>query len=108
MKLHGRRQKRNGLRTSILNAGQVALPYLRFIFAGEATNASAKFGRLGAMLANSAHTVELTASNNMEAAYRSAKVRNAIWSHLTRGRGNVATTLDELTNLDRERLPRRQ
>ena len=46
------RQKRNDVKTSFLNTGQLALALLHYIIAGEIAGAWAKFGGLGALLTN--------------------------------------------------------
>ena len=54
------RQRKNKVRTSFLNTGQLARHYPRFIVAGEVAGSSDKFGGMGAMVTHPAHIWKLT------------------------------------------------
>ena len=98
------RQKRNSVKTSFLNTGQLALAYLRYITAGELAGAWSNFGGLGAMLTNLAAILELSVLQNMEAACRFEKTQSAAWSHLARERGSLQIIKEELVKINRDRL----
>ena len=98
------RQKRNAVKTSFLNTGQLALTYLRYIMAGELSGAWTKFGGLGAMLTNLASIMELSVLQNMETACRFERTQSAAWSHLARERGSLQTIKEELVKVNRDRL----
>ena len=98
------RQKRNAVKTSFLNTGQLCLAYLRYIVAGELAGAWTKFGGLGAMLTNLASILELSVLQNMETACRFEKSQSAAWSHLARERGSLQIIKEELVRINRDRL----
>ena len=98
------RQKRNAVKTSFLNTGQLALAYLRYIIAGELSGAWTKFGGLGALLTNLASILELSVLQNMETACRFERTQSAAWPHLARERGSLRTIKEELVKVNRDRL----
>ena len=98
------RQKRNAVKTSFLNTGQLALAYLRYIIAGELSGAWSKFGGLGALLTNLASILELSVLQNMETACRFERTQSSAWSHLARERGSLQTIKEELVKVNRDRL----
>ena len=98
------RQRRNALKTSFLNTGQLALAYLRYIVAGELAGYWAEFGGLGAILTHLASTIELSITKNVKTASRFERARSAAWSHLARARGSLQTIKDELVKINRDRL----
>ena len=98
------RQKRNAVKTSFLNTGQLAVACLRCIIAGEIVGAWAKFGGLGALLTNLASLVELSVIQNMETASRFERAQSAARPHLARERGSLQTIKEELVKMNRGRL----
>ena len=98
------RQKRNAVKTSFFNTGQLALAYLRYIIAGELAGAWNKFGVLGALLKNLASIMELSVPQNMETACRFEEAQSAAWSRPARERGSLQIIKDELVMMNRDRL----
>ena len=92
------------MKTSFLNTGQLALAYLRYVVAGELAGAWAKFGGLGALVANLASMLELSVIRNMETAIRFERAQSAAWPHLAQERGSLQTAKEELVKINRGRL----
>ena len=60
------RLRRYDVNTSTLNAEQLALSYLRFMVAGEIAGPRGNFGGFGALIANLAHFLELSVTQDVE------------------------------------------
>ena len=90
-----------------MNAGQLALSYLRYIIAGEAAGAWEAYVGLGATLARLAHILKLSVAQNMEIAYRFERAQSLRWSQLARERGNLDTIREELAKVCRGRIQQR-
>ena len=93
--------------TSFLNIGQLALAYLRYSIAGEIAGNWAKFGGLGALLANLASAIEISVIQNVETARRFKRPQGVARPHLARERGSLQAIKDELVKINRDRLHQR-
>ena len=71
------RQRWNGAKTELLNAGHLALSFLRYFVAGKVAGASTKFGGLATMLANLAHLPDLSVPRDAETDSECKKAQNA-------------------------------
>ena len=91
------RRRRISAKTGSLNAGQLALAYLRYIIAGEIGGARKEVGGLGAMPADLAHVLELSVVQDTETGCLFGFAQIAKRAHLARGRGGLQPIRDELS-----------
>ena len=97
------RQWKNSAKTSLLNTGQLALAYVRYVIAGEMVVAWPKYGGLGAMLTNVARLLKPSVVQDIETASRFERAQSSARAHLARGRGNLQLVRDELIKVPRGR-----
>ena len=94
------RRRRNDVKTSPLNTGQLALSYMRCVAAGAISGAWGHFGGFGALFANRAHFMGLRIVGNMGTVPRFERAQSS-------ERGNLRLAKDEPSKINRDRLRQR-